>query len=136
MRVVRWSRRNRSSSASGSVARRSIWSSRESCRCSSDWLRRARLRNTSLRPLPQPGLFHRGPDGGLPDQVERLSHPADLVTADPQRLAASAFTSTFSPRLSLAHHVRQLVLGELEGVALQAAQAADDAARDQDGHRW
>ena len=48
--VVRWSRRKRSSSVSGSVVRRSMPSSTVSSRCSSDWLRRARLRNTSLIP--------------------------------------------------------------------------------------
>ncbi len=42
--------RNRSSSSSGSLARRSIASSRASWRCSSDWLRRARFRKMSLMP--------------------------------------------------------------------------------------
>ncbi|CNF56250.1 Uncharacterised protein [Mycobacterium tuberculosis] len=48
MRVVRWSRRNRSSSSSALEARRSIWSSSRSCRCSSDWLRQDRFTNTRL----------------------------------------------------------------------------------------
>ena len=50
IRVVRWSMRNRSSSSCGSLARRSIASSSVSWRCSSDWLRRARLRKMSLIP--------------------------------------------------------------------------------------
>ncbi len=50
IRVVRWSRRNRSASSSVSSVRRSIASSRVSCLCSSTWLRRARLTNTSETP--------------------------------------------------------------------------------------
>ena len=50
IRVARWSTRNRSSSSVGSSVRRSILSKMDSCRWSRVWLRRAMLRNTSLRP--------------------------------------------------------------------------------------
>ena len=83
--------------------------------------------------LPQPGLFHSRPDSGLPDQVERLPDPADLVAAHLQRrrLGVHVYVLT-APEPG--HDVRQLNLGELQSRVLQAAQAADDAPRDQDGH--
>src|SRR6185437_4282738 len=59
---------------------------------------------------------------------------ADLVTADPQRRRLGVHVDVLAAP-EPAHHVRQLVFGELEGIALQATEAADDTARDQDGHR-
>ena len=84
--------------------------------------------------LPQPGLLHRGPDGGLADQLEGLPDPADLVAAGAQRRRLGRHVHGFTAPQP-GHHVRQLDLGQLERVALQPAQAPDDAAPDQDGRR-
>ena len=99
MRVVRWSRRNRSSRASGSVARRSIWSSRVSWRCSSDWLRRARLRNTSLR--PRRSLASSTAARMAVCRTRSKAWPTRPISSPPVRSdGASAATSTSSPRRS------------------------------------
>ena len=76
------------------------------------------------------GLLHRGPDGGLPDQVERLADPSDLVGADPQRWRLHRHVHVVAPPQPR-DDVRQLVLGEGERGRLQAAQPADDAAPDE-----
>ena len=54
IRVVRWSSENRSASAAGSDAFCSSESISRSCRCSSDWFRRARLTKTWRRPMRSP----------------------------------------------------------------------------------
>ena len=87
-----------------------------------------------VEPLPQPGLFHGRPDSGLPDQVERLPDPADLVPADLQRRRFGIHVHVLAAP-EPGHDVRQLNLRELQSGALQAGQAADDAPRYQDGHR-
>ena len=57
--------------------------------------------------------------------------PTRPISSRPIRNAgALAFTSTFSPRLSLPTTSGNPGFGELEGIALQATEAADDAARD------
>ena len=100
MRVVRWSILNRSSSTSGSVAFRSMPSSTVSWRCSSDWLRRARLRNMSLTPC-------RSRASSTADlmavcRTVSIAWPTWPISSLPTRSGgASAATSTLSPRRSL-----------------------------------
>ncbi len=101
IRVVRWSILKRSSSTSGSVARRSASSSTVSWRCSSDWLRLARLRNMSLTPW-------RTRASSIADlmavcRTVSIAWPTWPISSPPTCSGgASAATSTDSPRRSLA----------------------------------
>src|SRR5580692_6034815 len=123
MRVVRWSRWNSSSRVSRSVCLRSIVSSRASWRCSSDWLRQARLRKTWL----------------MPRRI--LAWPTAASTAvrwTEEKASATLAVSTIRPGLrgdvdvlALAEprdHGRQPVLRQLERRPLQARQLAADPA--------
>ena len=101
MRVVRWSILKRSSSTSGSVARRSASSSTVSWRCSSDWLRLARLRNMSLTPWRTRASSTA--DLMAVCRTASIAWPTWPISSLPTRIGgASAATSTDSPRRSRA----------------------------------
>ena len=109
IRVVRWSILKRSSSTSGSVARRSISSSTVSWRCSSDWLRRARLRNMSLTPWRTRASSTA--DLMAVCRTVSIAWPTWPISSLPTRSGgASAATSTDSPRRSRATTDGQLLL--------------------------
>ena len=80
---------------------RSIASSIRSCRCSSDWLRRARLRNTLLTPLRNSAW-----PTAASTAVRCTAQKASAILATSRVLVrrasggASAATSTSSPRRS------------------------------------
>ena len=86
-----------------------------------------------VEPLPQPGFIHGRRTAVWRTRSKSLPILA-LISSPPTRSAGSAFTSTFSPAPSLLTMLGQLNLGELEGVlALEPAEAADDAAGDERG---
>ncbi|CAM5362522.1 hypothetical protein SPURM210S_08124 [Streptomyces purpurascens] len=105
MRVVRWSRRNRSASSSVSSVRRSMASSRVSCRWSRTWLRRARLTKTSETPARSSACLTAASTAAR-CRVLRAWPTSPISFLSYSRCGTSVSTSTCSPAES-----RRITLG-------------------------
>ncbi len=100
MRVVRWSRRNRSLSSFGSSERRSMRSRRLSWRWTRIWLRRARLTKTPEMP-PASSARSTAARSAARCTVSRASATCPASSSAGGPCGASASTSTSSPARSL-----------------------------------
>ncbi len=129
MRVVRWSRRNRSASSSVSSVRRSMVSSRVSCSCSSTWLRRARLTNTSETPARSSACLTAASTAARWRVFSALADLAHLVLVVLQARHLGLHVHLFARR-EAAHHAGQADTGRLVGVQAQLPEIADEGAAD------
>ena len=124
MRVVRWSRRNRSASSPGPLVRRSMESSIPSCRCSRDWLRMEMFRKTWLTPCAT------GPARRRP----RRPPPARCRTTRDREISRMALAAGGGDRRDVdvltapepVDHARQPFLGHLADAGVQPGQVAGD----------
>ncbi len=131
MRVVRWSRRKRSPSSPGSSARRSMLSSRASCRWTSSWLRRARLTKTLEIPPASSALSAAAPRGVV-DGGEGLCHLSDLVLCG-RGVRCCAVDVDVLARAEPAHRGGQVAVGDTECGVAQSDEVHDEAAADAHG---
>ena len=121
--------RNRSSSSSGSLARRSIASSRASWRCSSDWLRRARFRKMSLMPW-RSRAWPTAASTAVCWTAANACRTWPISSEVAGSSGASADTSTSWPAASRLHHVGQPLVGQFQRRLAQRGQLTDQATAD------